>query len=149
ETPTGHDSTETIFGIKPPREYHGAQATPARIESQALPASLNLQAARTLRLSINDGPPIEIDCAANAANIQAVAPDDIARNVNDALQAAGAAASVKLAGGRLALETTTNGATSRIDLLVFPGDDAREKLHGKQPKVTPGSDPAPATIKGE
>jgi hypothetical protein len=149
ETPAGDDSTEAIFGIKPPREYHGAQATPARIESQALPASLNLQAARTLRLSINGGPPIEIDCAANAANIQAVEPDDIARNISDTLQAAEAAASAKLAGGRLALETTTTGGTSRIDLLVFPGDDAREKLFGKQPKVTPGSDPAPATIKGE
>src|SRR5262249_25275136 len=81
--------------------------------------------------------------------IQAVTPDDVAHNINAALQAAGAAASAKLAGGRLALETTTAGAASRIDLLTFPGDDAREKIFGKQPKLTPGSDPVAATIKGE
>lgn len=149
EVPSGSDSTEAIFGIKAPREYKGTPATPARLESPVLPASLNLQSGRTLVVSVNGGQPIEIDCAANAANVQAVTPAEIENNVKAALQTAGALASATLQGGKLVLETTATGATSQINLTVFPGDDAREKLFGKDPKIILGSDPVPATIKGE
>lgn len=149
ETPTADDSTETIFGIKTPREYKGVSATPARITSPVLPASLNLQAGRTLAISVNGGQAIEIDCATNAANVQAVTPAEIENNIRAALQNAAAQASVKLQDGKLVLETTTTGATAQINLAAFTGDDAREKLFGKDPKITLGGDPVPATIKGE
>lgn len=151
EAPSNFDSTEALLGIKAgelPREYKGQPATTARIESPVLPNAPDLSAARTLRLSINGGAPIDVDCA-NVPAGQNVTHETIAGNINDALKAAGAPATATLNGTQLILETMATGNDARIALLMFPGDDAREKLFGAQPLVTPGSDPAAAIIEGE
>jgi|GEM_PF-1588891 len=148
--PAGPDATTLIFGFKPPRTYHGSPATPARaigLRDLSLPGA-DLSAAHFLRLAVNGGQPVDVDCAASATDPtrKSVPLEKLVQALTEAL---GGQLIARDDGQHLILESKTLGAAARLDLLTFPGDDARQRLLGDQPAQTRGSDPAPALIKGE
>ena len=144
--PSEKDATEKIFGVKPPRSYKGAAATPARIEGEIiLPAEIDMRAARFLRLAVNGAQPVDVDCAAGATDVAKVSLDQIVQAINQALSLTLAS----MDGNRLVLTTPATGAASRIDLASHEGSDARRRLLGAVEDETRGSGPAPAVITGE
>jgi hypothetical protein len=147
--PGGSDSTQAIFGVTPPRTYHGEDAKPAEVVGKALLGTLDLSIARFLRIAVNGAQPITIDCAAGAADPKQRTLAEIVAAVNAGFTGAHIPAAAKTERNRLVLATTTTGATSRIDLLPYTEGDARSALFGEIPDVTTGNDPAPAIITGE
>jgi hypothetical protein len=141
----GADVTEELFGIEPPRCYRGAAAEPAEaIGARDLPPKVDLRVARTLRMAM-DGVQHDVDCAADQADLEQVAVDDVVKAVNDRFEAPVA----RYEGGRLILRSPTSGGASRLDLLAYGGGDARPALLGDVPDVSQGDAPKPAVIKGE
>lgn len=140
------DATAAIFGITPPRSYHGAEATPAKVVgTQDLSGWVNLQVARFLRLAINGGSVVDVDCAAQATDPGAASLDEIAAAINMALEAETASHD----GMHLILKSSTSGLAGRIMLEPYTSGDARHILLGEVEDVTKGSAPAPAVITGE
>lgn len=147
--PGGSDSTQAVFGIAPPRAYHGQDARPAEVVGKALTGTVDLSSARFLRLAVNGGEPISIDCAMGISDPKQSTLAGIVEAIKAALTAAQISATAKAEGNRLILATTTPGATSRFDLLPYAEGDARKVLFGDIPDVTTGNDPTPAIITGE
>lgn len=148
--PAAADATTAIFGIKPPRAYHGADDRPARVAgAKDLQSETDLRVARFLRIAINGGQPENVDCAARATDPARARLDEIVASINQAFTAAQAAAAAKAEGTHLVIESTTTGITARIDLLQHSAGDARAKLMGSVLDVTKGSDPSPAVITGD
>jgi hypothetical protein len=147
--PGGPDGAQAVFGITPPRAYHGQEGEPAEVVGKALPGTADLSAARFLRLAVNGTQPIAIDSAAGATDPKQSTLAEIVGAVNAGFTAAQIPAAAKAEGNRLILATTTIGALSGIDLLPYTEGDARMALFGEIPDVTPGNDPAPAVISGE
>src|SRR5262249_37536299 len=80
-----NDATELIFGIAP-RLAQGADASPARIiGSPDLRNGINLAASHVLSLAIGDGPFIEIDARAKAADVTSVKLDELCEAINHAI----------------------------------------------------------------
>jgi hypothetical protein len=146
----GPDATGALFGVSPPRLYHGSAAAPAQVSGSVdLAGEIDLSIARFLRLAVNGGQPLDIDCTVSAADPQKVSPDQIVQAINAACSAAQIPAVAARQGQRLTLTTTILGAAARLDLLPYTGGDARPPLFGEVPAVTTGTDPAPAVITGE
>lgn len=159
--PAGGDATKKIFGIIAPRVYQGAQVAPARVTgSLDLSPGVDLRGARTLRLTVNGNDPVEIDCSTHAVAPPAddgspptdprasVKLPEIVLAINDGFIANSVEAGVKQDGKHLSIESKTKGAAARLELLIVPGDDARQTLFGEM-ETTPGTDPTPARIVGE
>jgi hypothetical protein len=154
--PAAGDATKKIFGITPPRLYQGTQDGPARvISSLDLSAGVDLRGARTLRLAVGDEDPIDIDCSLFAIaqpDEEGNLPRDPRSSVNPLQIALAIEASdgidAKVQNNHLVIETKTKGPSARLDLFVFPGDDARQVLFGDA-ETTAGNDPTPAQIVGE
>jgi hypothetical protein len=51
--PGGPDGAQAVFGITPPRAYHGQKGKPAEVVGKALPGTVDLSTARFLRLAVN------------------------------------------------------------------------------------------------
>ncbi len=147
--PGGSDSTQAVLGVTPPRTYHGQDAEPAEVLGKVLSATIDLSVARFLRLAINGGESLSIDCTKDISDPEQSTLAEIVETVKAALTAAQIPATAKAEGDHLALATTTTGATSRIDLLPHTEGDARRVLFGEIADATTGNDPAPAIITGE
>lgn len=142
--PSGPDATKILFGIAPPREYHGVDARQARvIGTKDLSDSNNLQTARFLRLVIDGQPPKDVDCA--GAVPAATTPEQIRDAINNAFGFTAAS----LEGSRLALVSKNSGSAATIEILPFIAGDARAKIFGDVPDETLGEDPLPAVITGD
>ncbi|HEX8651039.1 MAG TPA: hypothetical protein VF708_09355 [Pyrinomonadaceae bacterium] len=145
-TPDGPDATRAIFGIEPPRSYHGSPAAPARLAGlRDLQSGVGLRVVRSLTVAINGGPPVTVDCAAGANDPAHVSLSQIVAALNTKLGAGVASQDA----GRLILSSPTAGAVSQIQLLRSEGNDARTKILGNVPQETKGEDAAPAAIVGE
>ena len=147
--PSGTDSTPLIFGVSSPRTYHGQDAEPAEVRGKALAATVDLSVAHFLRLAINGGEVLSIDCTKDISDPKKSTLAEIVDAVKAALATAGIPVTAKAEGNRLILSTSTTGATSRIDLLPYTEGDARKALFGEIPELTTGNDSAPATMTGE
>lgn len=146
EVPDGPDATAVVFGITPPRAYHGADATPAQIVgTKDLSGGADLRVARFLSLAVDGGSLETVDCAAQAADPASVTLDEIVAATNDPLEAEIASHD----GTHLILTSPTSGLSGRITLEPHTAGDARGSLLGEVEDVTPGTDPTPAVITGE
>lgn len=147
--PSGTDATPTIFGIPAPRKYQGTAAAAARIGSMHdLGDTLNLEVARFMRLSVNGGEPVDIDCAAGLSDTdpQKVTLHQIKTAINKALNAPIAT----VEGRRLLLTTSTTGIAAQLNLMTYTAGDARAKLFGNAVgNQVKGNAAMPAVITGE
>lgn len=144
--PDGTDVTTSIFGITPPRSYHGDEAAHAKaIGRKDISGGANLQVARFLSLSVDGGQAVDVDCAGKANDISNVTLDEIIEAINDALGVEVASAE----GGYLKLTSPTAGLSGRIILDHYTTSDARKELLGDVKGVVTGEDPSAAVITGE
>ncbi len=146
EVPGAADATAALFGIMPPRTYQGADAAPARIIGQAdLSGDINLGNRRYLRLALDGGTTLDVDCAATAADPQHADLDEIITAVNATLGNGIASRD----GSRLVLTSGKVGTASRITVTHHTAGNARTLLLGQVADTTEGADPQPARITGE
>lgn len=159
--PDGADATKAIFGIQAPRKYHGTKAAPAQIIGNKELGETDLRISRLLTLAINSAPPVEVDCAAGAADAARATLAEITQAINDLLKINVASHD----GKHLILTSTQTGGGSQVQLLESTGKDATTKLLGDVAPETPdtlestarptvaattkGSDDAPAVIEGK
>ncbi len=143
-TPSQRDATRTIFGVDPPRTYQAADAAPAVLASaHDLPTALDLSAAPFVRLAVDGGAPVLIDC--RGADPAHTSPAEVAAGIAAAIPAAVASATVQ--GARVVITAASTGPASRIALQPAGDGDATGLLFGT-PTTTPGSDPQPAQLRG-
>ena len=145
--PSERDATKLIFGCEAPRTYHGINAFPAQFIGKGLTAPVDVSAARFLRIAVNGGVPLDIDCSAEAADASSRSLADIVATINAAFDRTGTPALATEDNARLAITTKTTGALARLDLLPHASSDARAKLFGDA-EETPGADPSAAVITG-
>ncbi len=144
--PAGPDTTAALFGIAAPRSYQGLPARPAAIRGHAVePLPADLSTVRFLRLAIDGGAAVDVDCTAQAAAPDAVTLEEAATAIDQAVGEAIATVD----GNRLVLTSPTTGLGSRIALERRTGGDARTRLFGAVEEVTTGTAPAPAILTGE
>jgi hypothetical protein len=149
-SPSERDATKLIFGITPPRNYRGSDAAPAQVSGlKNIQAGADLSTARFLSLAF-DGQAVEVDCAAHAEGEDKshVPLSQILTAINEAIGAANAPGIAATDGAHLIISTTTQGTSSKLDLLPHASNDARSKLFGDVPLVVTGSDPVEAVITG-
>jgi hypothetical protein len=145
--PSERDATKLIFGCEAPRTYHGINAFPAQFIGKGLTEPIDVSAARFLRIAVNGGVPLDIDCSADAADASSRSLTDIVATINAAFNGTGTPALATEDNGHLAIATKTTGALARLDLLPHTPSDARPKLFGDA-EETPGADPSAAVITG-
>ncbi len=151
--PSSGDATHKIFGVAAPRLYRGAKDEPARVVSALdLSAGVDLRAARTLRLKVDNQNPAEVDCGALAVAQPDEEGDPRAavklQLIVTAIKGANVGVEARAQNNRLVIETETTGEAALLELLTFPGDDGRQTLLG-EPETTPGAEATPAQIAGE
>ncbi|MEM9010944.1 MAG: hypothetical protein AAGE18_06940 [Pseudomonadota bacterium] len=143
--PALSDATTAILGIAPGRSYVGADAVAAMVTGQGtLNGPQDLSTTRFLRIGIDRADPVEVDCAAEADDPTAVAPEDIVAAIDAILEAEVAA----IVDDRLTLTSPTTGLASRIVIAPTSSGDAAEVLLGEAPREATGADAAPAEIVG-
>ncbi len=127
------------------REARGEPAMPAQVIGAVdLSRSVDLSTARYLRLTIDAGPAVEIDCA--GARPRATTLAEITAAIN--AQAGAEIASIHER-RFLALTSPTAGENARIAIgLPISGADARTRLLGQVPTITKGALPGRATLEG-
>ncbi len=139
--PSANDATGAILGISGAREYHGADAQPARIVGAALQAPLDLQVTRFAGLGIDGAPAADVDLA--GAVPAATTLDEIVAAVNKA--ASGLASHD---GAHVILTSASIGLAARIDVVAPASGDARAALFGSVPAAASGTAAAAATLTG-
>lgn len=145
DVPSLRDATATIFGIAGGRVYRGSDAQHAALTGLSdLSGSIDMRVNRFLRIAVDGGPPVDVDCAAKAAAPETTTLADIEKALN--ARSLGVIASSD--GSHLRLTSTTTGLSSRIDLLPFVGADARSVLFGSVSDIIVGTAPTPATLQG-
>jgi hypothetical protein len=138
------DATADILGFAAPRGYAGRAAAPARLVAPAdLVGELDLRRARHLLLTVDGGPPAQVDLAATAADPRRAALPDVVAAVNAAAPGVASAEA-----GRLVLASPTSGTASRIVLEPDPADDGRVALLGSRPGTAAGAAAAPPALVG-
>jgi hypothetical protein len=143
--PSAGDATRSIFGVAAGRAYHGGDAVSAMlVGARELPATLDLSATPFLRLAIDGGTPVRIDC--RGANPSQTACQEIVAAINAAFPAPGGATAA-LQGARLALTARSSGSASRIALQSAGDWDARALLLGNA-TTRSGSDATAAALTG-
>ncbi len=146
EKPAGNDITQAIFGITAPRSYQGADPKPAQVVGKPdLSAGVDLSVACVLKLKLDGGDTIEVDCAAQAADPTATTLGEI----KEAINAAANPDTASHDGAHLILTAPTSGFSSRITLENHTSGEAREAILGTVPDETLGDAPVPAVITGE
>jgi hypothetical protein len=140
----GADAAPLIFGITPPRAYHGSDAQPARIVGAVdLSGGLALADRRFLRITADAGPAVAVDLGAGAANPANPSLDEVIAAVE-----ATAPGVASRDDGHLVLASPTAGAGGRLTLEPYTSRDARSALLGGASSEAHGSDGEPATITG-
>ncbi len=143
--PTGHDATFQVFGITPPRSYHGEDPQPAQLKGiKDLSGGADLRSQRLLRLGADTSAPRDIDCALGVADASSATLDEIVSAINHQLQAAVASHD----GNHLMITSTVRGPSSRLVLGVATGGDAAAVLFGPGVTEARGSAPTSATLTG-
>jgi hypothetical protein len=142
--PSGHDATAAVFGIAPPRSYHGSPPIHAQATGRRdLHAGVDLRIARHLQIGVDGQPAVVIDCAARAADPAKVSLDEIVKAIEGVV--AGIAAAQ---GPHLVLTSKALGAAGMLDLRPYSAGDAGSVVLGTVPDTSIGSDATPATITG-
>jgi hypothetical protein len=142
--PSQQDATRAIFGISAGRTYHGDDATPATmVGAHDLAATLNLTATAFVRLAVDGGAPVLVDCRGHEPT--KTTPAEIAARIGAVLGPSVASATIH--GARIAVVAASTGAASRIALQAADDGDARSLLLGNA-EAQPGSDASPATLQG-
>jgi hypothetical protein len=141
----GPDGTRAIFGVDPPRAYHGSDAQPARLVGTVDAAGgLAPGEGRFLRVTVDGSPPADVDLGAGAAD-----------PANPSLDEAIAAFEAVLPGvasrddGHLVLASPTTGAGGRLTLEAYESQDAQPALLGAASSEAHGSDGGDAIITGQ
>ncbi|NJL10587.1 MAG: hypothetical protein HC908_11640 [Calothrix sp. SM1_7_51] len=141
--PAGLDVTQALFGVKVPRVYSGSAALPARVIGlENLSSGINLETNRFLRITVDDFPAKDVDCAKVAANLKAVTLEEIKSAINTAF-------GVEIAyseNSRLVLRSQTTGIAGRIVLENYTSGDARKLIFGNVESITKGQAATPAII---
>ncbi|MFN8475285.1 MAG: hypothetical protein U0822_24090 [Anaerolineae bacterium] len=128
----------------------GSAGSVAQVQGEPdLSRGVDLRQNRYLRLSVDGGAPVDIDCAAASGRPRIALPQEIAGAINTALHAAGIAEDVASTDGhRLTLTSPTAGQASRIAFAPPRGMDAGVILLGENPTVTPGRPPTGVSFLG-
>jgi hypothetical protein len=141
--PRGDDAARALFGAAH-AAARGAPARAARVEGPVLPAAgADLRGGALLRLALDGAAPVDVDCAAGAADPARVLLDVVVDAVNAALGAAVA----RDVDGRLVLASPTRGAGSSLEVHEARGD-AAPVLLGLPARVHWGRAAAAAEIRG-
>jgi len=144
-TPSGSDATARLFGITAPRSYHGSDPTPARVVgTRALGAPVDLTTVRFLRIAVDGGAPVDVDCVKSAADPAHATLVEIEKSINTALGKNVAGDD----GAHLILTSIAAGSAGQLALQAYTASDARSLLLGVVPDVTTGSDAAPPVMTG-
>jgi len=148
----GHDATADVFGVTPPREYTGTDATAAQLRgtpdpcterSRSISGGMDLSVRRHLRVAVDGNPPQDIDCA--GANPTATTLAEVVETINSALGAEIASDE----DGHLILTSQTQGVDSLIAVEPSPAGDATGLILGDVVGVHGGEPAAPAVLMGE
>jgi hypothetical protein len=133
-----------VMGL-PPLTYFGQPAYAASITGSAdLNGDLDLRATRYLRLAVDGGPAIEVDCGGATPGHRTV---EEVRDAINALAGGTLAAVIESVGVKyLRLASPTTGNDSAIAFLPAPGQDAANRLFGPHNPVYLGSDEVPAEV---
>ena len=107
---------------------------------------VDLSAASRLRITIDEGPPVEVDCAGGRA--RATVLDEIVPLLNTQLHRDREPDVASHDGTHLILQSPTAGAASRIAFEVPQEQDARAVLLGDAPTFARGSDATGVTLVG-
>ncbi|HEV2359509.1 MAG TPA: LamG domain-containing protein [bacterium] len=138
------EATEALFGFVR-AQAAGAAATPARVEGAAdLSRGVDLRETRFLRVGVDGGAPIDIDCAKHSARPRVAVLDEIVAGVNDRLGSAVASHD----GRHLFLTSPTTGSGSRIEFQRARGTDVLGPLLAIAPTTVRGSEGTRVTFKG-
>lgn len=140
------EAARTLFGFES-RAASGTAAKPARLAGAVdLSSGVDLSARKLIRLALDGGPAVEIDCA--GARPRATTLDEIAAKINEKFPALAHAPKIAAHDGRrLSLASRTAGAASRISFdFVPPESDARDLLFGPGPAAIPGVPALPAVL---
>ncbi len=145
-TPEG-DAADLLLGVAP-RLYQGTDEQPALVRGTIdhAPAGgipiVNLSQVRYLRLAVDGGTPIEIDCAGS---------DPAATTLEEVVERINATGMVEASddGHFLSLASISRGASSRLEILPAPAQDAQEQLLGPAVRrVSRGVAEGPAQLVG-
>lgn len=146
EMPAGEDATPLLLGFAAPRAYTGAAATPGQVTGlQDLTGGVDLSVRYLLRLSIDGGAAVDIDCRAEAADQSAVSASEIVAAINNATGESIASEHDH----HLVLTSPSTGQSSRLLVEVIESPDARSKIFGDAPISVTGEDALPAELIGE
>src|SRR5215212_2172183 len=131
------EATPSVFGLNA-KEATGKAATKARVTgTRNLSQSVDLTAARLLRLAIDGFPASEIDCAGPRA--RATTLTEIVNSINAALKKAGLSQDVAAHDGKhLILVSPSSGTDSTI--AIQPPRAALEQVLGIEPRTVRGQD---------
>src|SRR5215212_7872820 len=131
------EATPSVFGFNA-KEATGKAATKARVTgTRDLSQSVDLTAARLLRLAIDGFPATEIDCAGPRA--RATTLTEIVNSINAALKKAGLSQDVAAHDGKhLILVSPSSGTDSTI--AIQPPRAALEQVLGIEPQTVRGQD---------
>jgi hypothetical protein len=133
-----------VMGL-PPLTYFGQPAYAASITGSVdLNGDLDLRATRYLRLAVNGGPAIEVDCGGATPGHRMV--EEVCDAIN-ALAGGALASVIESVGAKyLRLTSPTAGNDSSLAFLPAPGQDAANRLFGPHNPVYLGSDEVPAEV---
>ncbi len=141
---TGSDVTAELLGIGP-RLYAGLPPEGAEVNGTIDLASAGPLGLRTfLSIAVNGGQPVTVDVAADAADIAAPTPAEIAAAIESACDV-----TATIIGGRLRLTSPTTGSASRIEIDHAPVGDARATIFGSVSFESVGKPARPAVLTGE
>lgn len=139
---TTDDAAQAVFGFFA-KEAQGTPAAAARVIGKIdLSRGVDLSEARFLRLSIDGGAALDIDCA--GPRPRATLIDEVVSKINSALGLSVAS----LDGRHLMLTTPSAGGNSRIAFEPVRAADAMNTLFGVQPTTFRGRDATRVTFIG-
>ena len=143
--PSERDATRRIFGINPGRTYRGDDATSATLVSaHDLPPTLDLSVAPFVRLGLDAGAPVLVDC--RGADPKNTTPTEIAARIIAAFPSP-APLTADFRNARIVVTSASVGVASRIALQTAGDGDASAVLLGNA-IASAGIDATPATLIG-
>ncbi len=145
EPPRVTDALPLLLGV-PPGEFRGEDAEQVRFVGTAdLSGGANLSSASAIKLGLDGATPIEIDCAAFAANPASATLNEIMIAINLAL----GRNVVTHDGSHLIITSPTTGAGSQLVFAVPVAADATQLLFGiAAPRTYQGRDASRARVTG-
>ena len=137
------EASNTVLGVYA-AEAVGTEAVAGQVTGAAeLHDGIDLRVARFLRIAIDGGAPVAIDCA-SASRPRAVLLAELVQALNSALAGAGVASADT---GRLVIESATTGLSSAVSVLPG-GGDGTDLVFGGAPRSAAGQAAARVTFTG-